>query len=45
MKTVQYPCRNCVYFKACGENMRTQPCEGRATKSEKKQQGKRGTTA
>lgn len=34
---VQYPCRNCVYFKECGENMRTMPCKGRVTKSERKE--------
>lgn len=32
MKQVKYPCRNCVYFKVCGENMRTQKCKGRKTK-------------
>ena len=31
---VKYPCRNCVYFKACGDNMRTESCKGRVTKSE-----------
>ena len=35
-RMVQYPCRNCVYFKQCGENMRTAPCDGRVTKSQKK---------
>ena len=34
----KYPCRNCVYFKACGDNMRLQPCQGRKTKSEKKRE-------
>lgn len=34
----KYPCRNCVYFKECGENMRTMPCKGRTTKSERKEQ-------
>ena len=32
----QYPCRNCVYFNECGENMRTMPCSGRMTKSQRK---------
>ena len=32
---VKYPCRNCVYFKACGESNRTYPCKGRVTKSQK----------
>lgn len=31
-----YPCRGCVYFKACGENTRTVPCYGRKTKREGK---------
>lgn len=26
---VQYPCRGCKYFKACGDNMRTEYCAGR----------------
>ena len=30
----QYPCRNCKYFKQCGDNMRTASCEGRTTKSQ-----------
>lgn len=34
----KYPCRGCVYFNEFGENMRTMPCEGRLTKSEKKEQ-------
>ena len=32
----QYPCRNCIYFKFCGDNMRTQECKGRKTKGENK---------
>ena len=31
MKQPKYPCRNCKYFNACGDNMRTMPCEGRET--------------
>ena len=39
---VKHPCQNCVYFKVCGENTRTVPCNGRMTKTEvKKQNGKR----
>ena len=38
MTTARYPCRNCIYFKCCGENMRTYPCAGRKTKSEKKKE-------
>ena len=33
---VKYPCRNCVYFKVCGDNMRTESCKGRMTKREQK---------
>lgn len=32
----KYPCRSCVYFEVCGDNMRTMPCDGRQTKSQKK---------
>ena len=32
----KYPCRNCVYFAACGENTRTMPCSGRVTKTDAK---------
>lgn len=35
---VQRPCQGCVYYKACGESTRTQPCEGRKTKSEVKKE-------
>lgn len=38
MSEAKYPCRNCIYFKACGDNMRTAPCKGRVTKSEKKRE-------
>ncbi len=38
MTETKYPCRNCIYFKSCGENMRTRPCSGRKTKSEKKKE-------
>lgn len=34
-KNVKYPCRGCVYFNACGENMRTEPCNGRKTKRDR----------
>lgn len=37
----QYPCRNCVYYKVCGENTRTEKCDGRMTKSERKERRKR----
>ena len=34
MKSVKKPCIGCVYFKACGEPSRTEPCKGRMTKRE-----------
>ena len=40
IEEVIYPCRNCVYFKACGDNMRTEPCKGRKTKSDLKKEKK-----
>lgn len=36
--STQYPCRGCIYFDECGENMRTEPCAGRETKSDKKKE-------
>ena len=36
-QNVVYPCRSCVYFSACGDNMRTAPCNGRVTKSHRKE--------
>ena len=38
----KYPCKNCIYFNACGETTRTQKCDGRITKSEKKKENKNG---
>ncbi len=29
------PCIGCIYFAQCGSTTRTEPCEGRMTKSEK----------
>lgn len=43
--SVKYPCRNCVYFKTCGENTRTEPCKGRQTKREKTEQKANKATA
>lgn len=40
IEEVIYPCRNCVYFKVCGDNMRTEPCKGRKTKSDLKKEKK-----
>lgn len=40
MKKVKYPCRDCIYFKACGDNMRTTECKGRKTKREVKADAK-----
>ena len=37
-KNVKHPCRNCVYFKVCGDNTRTEQCNGRQTKREKKKE-------
>lgn len=37
-----YPCQGCVYFKACGDNTRTQPCYGRKTKREIKKEKSNG---
>lgn len=36
MTEPKYPCRNCIYFKVCGESTRTATCAGRQTKSEAK---------
>ena len=36
------PCNGCVYFKACGNTNRTEPCFGRKTKSEVKHEEKTG---
>lgn len=38
--TVKHPCVGCVYFNACGNTNRTQPCDGRVTKSQKKKEDK-----
>lgn len=35
-----FPCRNCVYFDACGERNWTVPCDGRETKSNLKRKRK-----
>lgn len=32
----QYPCRNCIYFSECGITTRTQPCQGRRTKTNRR---------
>lgn len=39
-KNVKYPCRGCKYFNACGDNTRTQRCEGRDINKEKKKLSK-----
>ena len=41
-KDVKYPCQGCVYFKACGNTNRREPCLGRQTKSDKKKENKEG---
>ena len=38
---VKKPCVGCIYYKACGNTSRTQPCKGRVTKSEKKKEDKK----
>lgn len=35
---VKKPCIGCIYFKACGNTNRTEPCEGRKTKSQIKKE-------
>ena len=40
-KMPQKPCVGCVYFMACGDNTRTEPCYGRKTKSDVKKEKKR----
>lgn len=37
-KQVKKPCAGCVYFNACGDSSRTEPCAGRMTKTEQKKQ-------
>lgn len=39
-RLVKHPCQGCVYFSVCGENTRTQPCEGRRTKTDIKNERK-----
>ena len=36
VKNVKHPCQGCVYYKACGNTARTEPCKGRQTKTEQK---------
>lgn len=36
------PCIGCIYFDACGSTTRTEHCNGRQTKSEKKKENKNG---
>ena len=43
-KSVKYPCINCIYFYACGNTNRIEPCQGRMTKSEKKKEVKENET-
>lgn len=35
-KQVKRPCIGCIYYKACGEFTRKEPCNGRKTKKEDK---------
>lgn len=41
-KCPKHPCIGCIYFKVCGETNRTQPCNGRMTKTDKKKENKNG---
>lgn len=34
---VKKPCIGCVYFNACGSTTRTEPCNGRVTKKQRKE--------
>lgn len=43
-KQPKKPCLNCIYFKACGDTMRTKKCNGRKTKSELKKEQKNAKT-
>jgi hypothetical protein len=38
---VKHPCVGCIYIKECGNTNRTMPCEGRVTKSQKKEEEKK----
>ena len=35
---VKKPCIGCIYFEVCGSSTRTDPCDGRKTKREKKEE-------
>ena len=35
-KNANYPCINCVYFNECGDNTRTEKCEGRKENNQKR---------
>ena len=37
---VKKPCIGCVYFKVCGSTTRTEHCDGRKTKRDKKKEEK-----
>ena len=34
----KYLCINCIYFKTCGSSTRTEKCNGRTTKTDKKKE-------
>lgn len=36
MKAPKFPCRSCVYFAECGDDMRTEQCTGRLSKRQQK---------
>ena len=33
MLRTKYPCRGCIYYAACGDRMRTEPCNGKVEAS------------
>lgn len=38
---IKKPCLNCIYYKECGESIRTMPCKGRTTKTDKKKENRK----
>lgn len=38
MNKIKKPCVGCIYFKVCGNTNRTEPCNGRKTKRQVKQE-------
>lgn len=40
----KHPCQGCIYYKVCGNSNRIMPCDGRVTKSQKKEEMKKDGT-